>query len=67
MSVVGGMDITRLSRLGNWMQECVDAKKFTGASVAVFRKNNLIYESFNGVMDIENNKPITKDTVFRIY
>eukprot|EP01084_Bolivina_argentea_P067461 122842_1 len=64
---VSGLDQKRLSKLGNWIQECVNTKKFSGASVTVFRKNQLAYESYHGYQDIDTQKRITKDTVFRIY
>ena len=62
-----GFSPTRLSRIGKAMQNYVDQKRFSGVVTLVARRGRIVhFESF-GMMDIETNKPMQLDTIFRIY
>eukprot|EP01084_Bolivina_argentea_P314577 544878_1 len=63
----GGMNLQRLSLLEDYMKQRIENKQLSGASIAVFRKNVLVYESFEGYLNTKQTQKIDKDTIFRIY
>jgi len=38
-----------------------------GCAAAVAKDGDIVYESYHGMADIEENRPITEDTVYRLY
>ena len=65
--VVAGLDKSPLSNINRVIDEWVANKKIPGASMAVLRRNQLVHESYHGVQDIVTQRPLTKETLFRIY
>ncbi len=61
------MNKTRLSRIDNLIQTEIKDKKIAGASVLVYKDGEMCFDKQYGYADIENNKPIEKDTIFRLY
>lgn len=49
------------------VQEMIDTKKLSGAVTAVSHKGKIIHFKAQGLRDIKENKPMEKDTIFRIY
>ena len=49
------------------MKGWVDSGKLPGMLVAVMRKGELAFAETYGKADVERNKPVRPDTIFRIY
>ena len=62
-----GLSAARLSRIASWMKGWVDSGKLPGMLVAVMRKGELAFAETYGKADLERNKPMRPDTIFRIY
>ena len=62
-----GLSAARLDRVRNWMQHQVSAGKLAGLTVAVMRRGELAFAETLGKADLERNKPLRPDTIFRIY
>ncbi len=62
-----GLSAQRLARIGTWMKGWVDSGKLPGMTVCVMRKGQLAYAETHGKADVERNKPMRPDTIFRIY
>ena len=61
-----GVSSDRINRLTNVMQEYVDQDKISGAVTLVARKNKIIYYNAVGKSDLENDRMMKKDAIFRI-
>jgi CubicO group peptidase (beta-lactamase class C family) len=61
-----GLSTDRLKRIGELMQRHIAAKTFAGAVSLVARNGRIAYFETHGLMDVETNKPMQKDTIFRI-
>ncbi|MDB4023561.1 beta-lactamase family protein [bacterium] len=61
-----GVSSDRINRLTNVMQEYVDQNKMSGAVALVARKNKIIYFDAVGKSDLENDRIMKKDAIFRI-
>jgi CubicO group peptidase (beta-lactamase class C family) len=58
----------RLARIDSHLtRRYIEPKKIVGSLTLVARKGEVAYLSALGQMDIERNKPMTEDTIFRIY
>jgi len=62
-----GMCPDRLARIAPFFQSYVERKKLAGLSTLVWRKGVLAHFAIQGQMDVERGKPLTPDTIFRIY
>jgi CubicO group peptidase (beta-lactamase class C family) len=62
-----GMSSTRLERIGPRMQAHVDAGTVAGISTLVSRRGQIIHAAQVGNRDREAGRPMTADTIFRIY
>jgi CubicO group peptidase (beta-lactamase class C family) len=63
-----GFSKRRLERITDHLQRnYIEPGKIPGCQVAVARKGSLAYFRSLGRMDIERNRPVTDDTIFRIY
>ena len=63
-----GFDEGRLERIAEHLQQrYIDAKRIAGAQVAVARHGSVGYFRSFGSMDLERNKPVADDTIWRIY
>ncbi len=62
-----GLSEERLSRIHDAMQRHIDAHDISGAVTLVARKGQVAWFHAQGVMDIEGNKPMQKDTIFRVF
>jgi len=61
-----GLSSARLERIGELMQERIDANWFPGAVTLVARNNEIVHLETHGLMDIESARPMRADAVFRI-
>ncbi|MEZ7974260.1 MAG: serine hydrolase domain-containing protein [SAR324 cluster bacterium] len=62
-----GMSSKRLERIRPIMQGYVDQKKIAGLSTMIARKGKVVHFEQVGQLDKESNKPMSNDTIFRIY
>ena len=62
-----GLSAARLARISGWMKGWVDSGKLPGLLVAVMRKGELAFAEAYGKADVERNKPVRPDTIYRIY
>lgn len=62
-----GFSTDRLGRIHPVMQAYVDQKKLPGIITLVSRRGKVVHFERFGLMDIESNKPMQADTIFRIY
>ena len=62
-----GMSAQRLARIGDAFKKEIDQGKLPGAVFMVARKGKLVYSDAIGFQDKEANKPMVKDSIFRIY
>ena len=62
-----GFSTDRLGRVHPVMQAYVDQKKLPGVITLVSRRGKVVHFERFGLMDIESNKPMQADTIFRIY
>jgi CubicO group peptidase (beta-lactamase class C family) len=62
-----GFSASRLSRIGALMQDYVDQNKLAGLVTMVARRGKVVHLERCGLMDLEAQKPMQIDTIFRIY
>lgn len=61
-----GISSERLKRIHEMVMRRVDAHELSGAVTIVARKGRVIHYEAHGLMDIDANKPMTKDALFRL-
>jgi CubicO group peptidase (beta-lactamase class C family) len=61
-----GLSPERLKRIHTLIQSHMDAKDFSGAVTLVARKGKVVHFEAHGMADIEGNKPMRTDTLFRL-
>ena len=67
-AAAAGMSARALARItDHFMQRYIEPGKIAGALPVVYRKGALAYFEPLGRMDVERNKPMRDDTIFRIY
>ena len=63
-----GLSIPRLDRIRHFLQaEYIDTGKLPCAQMRVARGGRAVWDCTLGLMDVERNKPLTSDAIFRIY
>ena len=62
-----GMDADRLARIDQHFGRYVEEKKLPGYHIVVTRDGKIAYSATRGHADVESAKPITDDTMYRIY
>ncbi|PIT81727.1 serine hydrolase [Limnohabitans sp. 15K] len=62
-----GLSSERLARIGTWMQGEVNAKRVPGAVVMVVRQGKVAYYEQVGQQDTFTQRPMARDSLFRIY
>src|SRR3954464_9806132 len=62
-----GLSEERLSRIHDAMQRHIDAHDISGAVTLVARKGQVAWFHAQGNMDIEANKAMQKDAIFRVF
>ncbi|WP_407176020.1 serine hydrolase domain-containing protein [Bradyrhizobium sp. STM 3562] len=63
-----GMSGAALARLeAHLKQRYVDAGRFPGTQLLVYRRGKLVHSTVQGYADIERKVPVKDDTIFRIY
>jgi CubicO group peptidase (beta-lactamase class C family) len=62
-----GMSSAKLAKVDGIIEELRQQKKLAGATVMVARHGKVVYFKTFGKMDLEADKPMREDTIFRIY
>ena len=63
-----GFDLSRLERIGEHIERnYIGPQKIAGCQIAIARHGVPAYSGAFGSMDLERNKPMRDDAIFRIY
>ncbi len=62
-----GFDAQRLQRVGSHFRRYVDDGRLAGWTVAVARRGRVALLAHHGLADIEAQRPVADDTIWRIY
>jgi CubicO group peptidase (beta-lactamase class C family) len=63
-----GMSKAALERIdAHLRQQYIDAGRFPGAQLMVYRRGKIVHTSSQGFADIERKVPVRDDTIYRIY
>jgi CubicO group peptidase (beta-lactamase class C family) len=62
-----GMSSDGLRNVSRLVEGYVDDGKFPGAICLVARRGKVVHLTVHGSMDVERNRPVRTDTIFRIY
>jgi CubicO group peptidase (beta-lactamase class C family) len=62
-----GFDADRLDRVADLCHWYVDEGKLPGTSVLVARRGHVVYRDVYGMADVERERKLADDTIFRIY
>ena len=66
--IAAGFDAKRLERITDHLNEnYIDPQKIAGCQVVVARHGQVAYHKTLGLMDIERERPMRDDAIFRIY
>ncbi|MEQ3550502.1 serine hydrolase domain-containing protein [Pseudonocardia nematodicida] len=62
-----GLDPARLARIDTHFRRYVDDGRLPGWTIAVARRDRLVHLSHHGHRDVDEQLPVTDDTIWRIY
>ena len=62
-----GLSRARLDKLTAWMDDQVASNRLAGLSTMIHRRGKCAYFNCTGQMDVQAGKPVTEDTIYRIY
>ncbi len=62
-----GLSSSRLSRIGDHLKRYVDAGKIAGTLTLIARRGQIAYLEPLGHLEIERRRPVTPDSIWRIY
>jgi CubicO group peptidase (beta-lactamase class C family) len=62
-----GLDAAGLERIEQWMESYIDSGKSAGMLTLLSRNGEVAQLSCRGYADIASKRPITSDTIFRLY
>src|SRR5699024_3122095 len=62
-----GLHAPQLARINDWMRRQIERNWLPGMSVLVHRRSPTAFFETAGLTDVEADKPISADTIFRIY
>jgi CubicO group peptidase (beta-lactamase class C family) len=63
-----GMSKAAFDRLDDHLKRrYIDAGRFPGTQVLVYRRGNVVHSAVQGFADVERKVPVKDDTIFRIY
>tara|TARA_S200000501_G_scaffold293613_1_gene279242 strand:+ start:664 stop:1947 length:1284 start_codon:yes stop_codon:yes gene_type:complete len=61
-----GLDLTKLSKLNDYIEEQVKAEKLAGAEILIARNNKIIIHSSRGFSNLETKKKLDKNSIYFI-
>lgn len=62
-----GISTNRLNRINDLILSYIKSDRIAGAITLVSRYNEIVHFECYGKTDLENNKPMREDTIFRLY
>jgi CubicO group peptidase (beta-lactamase class C family) len=62
-----GLSSARLGRISDHLQRYIDAGKLAGTLTLVARRGRIAYVEPQGHLEVERRRPVTLDSIFRIY
>ena len=62
-----GLSAKQLERISTTTRQFIDEERLAGAVTVVARRGKVAYFEAYGMMDVETNKSMQKNTIFRIY
>ena len=62
-----GVSTQRLKRIRSFLQGYYNSGEVSGFLTVVARRGKIVHFETIGMQDVENNKPVEPDTIFRIY
>ncbi len=62
-----GMSSTKLGKVDSMVEDLIQQKKLAGATVMIARHGQVVYFNIFGKMELGSDKPMRRDTIFRIY
>ena len=62
-----GLSTPRLARISGWMRRWLDSGRLPGLAVAVVRNDRLAWFETCGRRDVEADRPVEPDTIYRMY
>ena len=62
-----GLSAERLKRLDDGLQAMVDDGKLAGVVTLLSRHGKIAFVDVAGVQDVESQRPMSRDSIFRIY
>ena len=62
-----GISAEGVAKLNPFLQRYIDSKQLAGGVTIVAKRGKVVHFSAQGMQDIADNKPMRKDTLFRIY
>ncbi|MHC4179712.1 MAG: serine hydrolase domain-containing protein, partial [Planctomycetota bacterium] len=62
-----GLSGKKLAEIGPFVQKYIDAQEMSGAITIIARRGKVIHFEAHGLMDVNANKPMQEDAIFRIY
>jgi CubicO group peptidase (beta-lactamase class C family) len=62
-----GLSSSRLGRIGDHFQRYIDAGKLAGTLTLIARQRKVAYFEAQGHLEIERRRPVTPESIFRIY
>src|ERR1700712_4819214 len=63
-----GMSKAALDRLeGHLKQRYVDAGRFPGTQLLIYRRGKIVHSTLQGFADLERKAPVRDDTFFRLF
>ena len=62
-----GFSVQRLSRVDRLLERYVESGHLAGTLGLIFRNGEIAYCNAVGQRDLETGRPMTEDTIFRIY
>src|SRR5258708_3428620 len=63
-----GMSKASFDRLEGYLKHrYIDAGRFPGTQLLVYRRGKIVHSSVQGFADVERKAPMKDDTIFRIY
>lgn len=66
--VIAGLSLERLDNIERHIdRKYLKPKRLPGTLTLVARRGQVAYVKAQGLMDVERNKPVARDTIFRIY
>jgi CubicO group peptidase (beta-lactamase class C family) len=62
-----GLSTARLGRIRDHLQQYIDAGKLAGTLTLVARRGKIAYVAPQGHLEVEKKRPVTPESIFRIY